>query len=493
MAALSRARRRGRSLHRRWPRIAAVVVLAGLVAGACTGGDAPGPGPSADASFEPGAIDPDAGIANLDHLIFIVQENRSFDHYFGTFPGADGIPMDANGDPKVCAQDPVLDECVPPYPTTELVNAGGPHDHDASVESVHDGKMDGFIEAAGTRPCIVRRSVAECGEVYGPDGQPDIMAYHDARTIPNYWAYARRYMLQDAMFAPTDSWTLPAHLFLVSGWSARCTDPADAFTCTTDLEMGDLFDDLIWYEHPTLFGWTDITWLLYQHDVSWAYYAGGVLCRRPQDTRADCEREGPARPQNPLTGFADVIETGQLDRIQTHDDFYEALRTDTLPSVTWVVPGRGGRSEHPGTGAPITHGQAHVTELINAVMQSPAWDRSAIFLTWDDWGGFYDHAVPPRVDEAGYGLRVPGLLISPWADRDLDVDHQTLSFDAYLRLIEDRFLGGQRLDGENQGRPDPRPTVREDVDILGDLARAFDFSQEPIPPLILDPWPLGKP
>jgi phospholipase C len=126
-------------------------------------------------------------------------------------------------------------------------------------------------------------------------------------------------------------------------------------------------------------------------------------------------------------------------------------------------------------------------------MQSPAWDRSAIFLTWDDWGGFYDHAVPPRVDEAGYGLRVPGLLISPWADRDLDVDHQTLSFDAYLRLIEDRFLGGQRLDGENQGRPDPRPTVREDVDILGDLARAFDFSQEPIPPLILDPWPLGKP
>ena len=88
---------------------------------------------------------------------------------------------------------------------------------------------------------------------------------------------------------------------------------------------------------------------------------------------------------------------------------------------------------------------------------------------------------------------LPGLLISPWADRDLDIDHRTLSFDAYLRLIEDRFLGGQRLDGENQGRPDPRPTVREEVDILGDLARAFDFSQEPIPPLMLDPWPDGKP
>jgi phospholipase C len=84
---------------------------------------------------------------------------------------------------------------------------------------------------------------------------------------------------------------------------------------------------------------------------------------------------------------------------------------------------------------------------------------------------------------------VPGILISPWADRDLDIDHQTLSFDAYLKLIEDRFLDGQRLDPETDGRPDPRPTVREEVDILGDLAREFDFSQEPIEPVILDPSP----
>jgi phospholipase C len=436
-------------------------------------------------------VDPAAGIDNLDHLIFIVQENRSFDHYFGTFPGADGIPTDGRGRPTVCANDPVLDRCVAPYHTRELVNAGGPHNHEASVVSVNDGKMDGFIEAAAARPCIAGRDPRECGQVYGPDGQPDIMSYHDASTIPNYWAYARRFVLQDAMFAPTDSWTLPAHLFLVSGWSARCTDPTDAFTCSTDLDLGDLFDDLEWYEHPTLFGWTDITWLLYQHDVSWAYYAGGVLCRRPQDTFGECEAAGPARPQNPLTGFADVKETGQLDNIKPHNEFFEAVRTDTLPSVTWVVPGRGGQSEHPGTGAPVTQGQAHVTKLINAVMRSDLWDRSAIFLTWDDWGGFYDHVVPPRVDEAGYGLRVPAMVISPWADRDLDIDSQTLSFDAYLKLIEDRFLGGQRLDGENQGRPDPRPTVREEVKLLGDLARSFDFEQEPIPPMILDPYPTG--
>ena len=242
-----------------------------------------------------------------------------------------------------------------------------------------------------------------------------------------------------------------------------------------------------------MWGWTDITWLLHHHDVSWAYYAGAVLCRRPEDTREECEARGPARPQNVLTGFADVAETGQIGNIRTHPEFFDAVRSGTLPSVTWVVPGRGGKSEHPLTGAPITEGQAFVTKMVNAVMRSPIWGRSAIFVTWDDWGGFYDHVVPPRVDGAGYGLRVPGILISPWADRDLDIDHQVLSFDAFLKLIEDRFLGGQRLDGENEGRPDPRPTVREDVAILGDLAREFDFAQEPIPPLILDPWPLGKP
>jgi phospholipase C len=92
------------------------------------------------------------------------------------------------------------------------------------------------------------------------------------------------------------------------------------------------------------------------------------------------------------------------------------------------------------------------------------------------------------VDQNGYGLRVPGLLISPWARAGM-IDHQTLSFDAYLKFIEDRFLGGQRLDPSTDGRPDPRPTVREDAKMLGDLAKEFDFSQQPIPPMILDPLP----
>jgi phospholipase C len=133
---------------------------------------------------------------------------------------------------------------------------------------------------------------------------------------------------------------------------------------------------------------------------------------------------------------------------------------------------------------------AYVTRLINSAMRGPDWDSTAIFLTWDDWGGFYDHVPPTEVDKLGYGIRVPALVISPYARKGY-VDHQTLSFDAYLKLIEDRFLGGERLDPDTLSRPDSRKVVREALDVLGDLAGSFDFTQEPRPPLILDPTPFG--
>ena len=117
-------------------------------------------------------------------------------------------------------------------------------------------------------------------------------------------------------------------------------------------------------------------------------------------------------------------------------------------------------------------------------MQSPEWDSTAIFLAWDDWGGFYDHVAPPSVDQNGYGLRVPGLVISPYAKKGY-IDHQTLSFDAYLKFIEDDFLNGQRIDPQTDGRPDPRPTVRENVPQLGDLTADFDFTQSPRAPVVL--------
>jgi phospholipase C len=188
---------------------------------------------------------------------------------------------------------------------------------------------------------------------------------------------------------------------------------------------------------------------------------------------------------NPLPAFDTVKADGQLGDIQSVDKFTAAATAGTLPAVSWVVPSQP-VSDHPP--AAISAGQAYVTSLVNAVMAGPDWNSTAIFLAWDDWGGFYDHVAPPSVDQNGYGLRVPALLISPWAKTGA-IDHQTLSFDAYDKLIEDLFLHGQRLDPHTDGRPDPRPDVRENAPQLGDLLSEFDFTQKPLAPLVLPEHP----
>jgi phospholipase C len=429
-----------------------------------------------------------AGIETIDHLIFIVQENRSFDHYFGTFPGADGIDFRGDGTPAACVPDPILGHCSRPYHDDNQIQEGGPHDNPAAITDINGGAMDGFVKAAlrHQSSCAYDRFAPDCQPFLGPQQQPDVLSYHTRADIPNYWAYANRFQLQDRMFAPTDSWTLPAHLFLVSAWSAYCPDPSDPMSCRSDIDLKEQGQQHR-YRRPPIYAWTDITYLLHAADVSWAYYVAEGTCSDPP-----CEdaHRGPygttVSGKNTLPGFVTVHENDQLGNIKWHDEFLASAEAGRLPSVSWVVPGNLA-SEHPGSGTPISDGQAYVTTMINAVMQGPDWDSTAIFLTWDDWGGFYDHVEPPVVDVNGYGLRVPGIVISPWVKQG--IDHQTLSFDAYLKLIEDRFLGGQRLDPATDGRPDPRPTVREDVALLGDLADAFDFTQDPLPPLILDPTP----
>ena len=139
-------------------------------------------------------------------------------------------------------------------------------------------------------------------------------------------------------------------------------------------------------------------------------------------------------------------------------------------------------SEHPP--GLVSAGQTYVTRLINTIMRGPDWRSTAIFVSWDDWGGFYDHVRPPVVDGEGYGLRVPGLVISPYA-RQGYVDHQVLSSDAYLKFVEDDFLGGGRLNPRTDGRRDSRPDVRENAKILGNLERDFDFGQKPRAPVLL--------
>jgi phospholipase C len=291
------------------------------------------------------------------------------------------------------------------------------------------------------------------------------------------------------MFAPADSWTLPAHLFLVSGWSAYCSDPKDPMSCTANKDLKRNRERWGYGERP-IYAWTDITWLLEQHGVSWAYYVAPGTCPFGECRKIDGQvgdAGTTAAQKAPIPGFTDLYETRQKANIQTYDQFFSSLENDTLPSVSWIVPGDG-VSDHPQSSKGILKAQAYITRLVNAVMESSAWDTSAIFLTWDDWGGFYDHVPPTKVDQMGYGIRVPALMISPYSRRGY-IDHQTLSFDAYLKLIEDRFLGGERLDPATLGRPDSRAVVREELAVLGDLAESFDFTQRPRDPVILDPTP----
>jgi phospholipase C len=430
------------------------------------------------------------GLRTLEHLIFIVQENRSFDHYFGTYPGADGIPTNPDGSFSVCVPDTFQDDaCVPPYETRSIDQDGGPHTHAASVVDVHGGAMDGFIRALPNHgsTCWIDRSRPGCDVQLGPDGQPDVMSTQTRRMIPNYWAYADHFTLQDRMFAPTDSWTLPSHLFLVSGWSAACTDASDPMSCRGDNDL--LGQRLRWsYGEPPVYAWTPITWLLDRQGVSWRYFIGNPTCSMCADKPL-----GPFSTvaiRNPLPGFTTSLDHDRYDaNVRPVDEYLASAADGSLPSVTWIMPWAN-VSDHPGGPSTTRASMAYVTRVINAAMEGPDWNSTAIFLTWDDWGGFYDHVEPPRVDDLGYGLRVPALVISPWA-RAGSIDHTTLSFDSYLRLIEDRFLGGRRLDPKTDGRPDSRPTVRERI--ANPLAKAFDFTQDPLPPLVLEPWPWKQP
>ena len=427
-----------------------------------------------------------AGIHKIRHVVIVMQENRSFDSYFGTYPGADGFPR-RDGRFTVCSPDPRRGRCIPPYHDHLDRNLGGPHEHLDAMRDMAHGKMDGFIREARrglTRGCLRHPTVPICS--LGAR-HPDVMGYHDWHEIPNYWSYARHFVLQDHMFQPNTSWSLPAHLFMVSEWSARCSVRHDPRSCVNALEnpLAPPHEVQNQTRERPDYAWTDLTYLLHLHHVSWRYYVfagdepdcetGAMVCA------AIRQRAKTPGIWNPLPWFDTVRDDHQLRDVTSISHFFRAARRGRLPAVSWVTPDNH-VSEHPPS--LVSNGQAFVTNVVNAVMRGKDWRSTAIFLAWDDWGGFYDHVMPPYVDENGFGLRVPALVISPYARRGF-IDHQTASFDAYAKFIEDDFLGGARLDPTTDGRPDLRPDVRESMPQVGDLALDFDFDQKPLAPLIL--------
>ena len=309
----------------------------------------PGPGPSPSVPSGPSnppASDLTTARSKIKHVVVIMQENRSFDHYFGTFPGADGIPMQ-NGIPTVCVNDPKTNQCVKPFHDPNDINHGGPHGSINATADIAGGKMDGFIQSVenGRKGFCVLPNAPGCSN--GATG-PDVMGWHDAREIPNYWAYAQNFVLQDRMFEPNASWSLPEHLFMVSGWSASCTNSQDPMSCTSNIDKPG--QGLKAGGTSEQYAWTDLTYLMYKNNVSWAYYLTEGVEPDCSDNAMFCtpkvQKLNVPGIWNPLPNFTDVHQDNQLDHIQKLDSFYASVKAGTLPAVSWIAP-EGAISEHP--------------------------------------------------------------------------------------------------------------------------------------------------
>ena len=399
-------------------------------------------------------ISPPPGLNKIQHFVFIMQENRSFDSYFGTYPRTDGLP------PNICLTATQVQGCVAPYHDTSDLNRGGPHGWSNAHGDIDNGLMDGFLAQS-----FLGKSNGDC-QPPAPNCTPghdprDVMGWHNSSDIPNYWSYANLYVLQDRMFESVASYSLPAHLYMLAAQSGGYVGSAGQ-------------------PRPTTYSFTEITELLTSGKLDWKYYVTSGTTPDTDDGEViGNETEQQQDPKtytlwNPLPAFPAVkSDSAQWNRLVDTSQFYSDAAAGTLPQVSWVIPS-GAVSEHPPSG--IHDGMAYVTGLINAVMMSPEWNTTAIFLSWDDWGGFYDHVYPPQIDQYGLGLRTPGLVISPYS-RENFVDHRTYSFESWLKIVEERF-------GVNS------MTARDNN--ANDMIDAFDFTQSPRAPVLLSATTTGS-
>jgi phospholipase C len=257
-----------------------------------------------------------------------------------------------DGQPTFCNTNPRTQSCDKPYHDDKDVNAGGPHGEANAKAAIDEGKMDGFVAEAvkGRRGCKDANDPACVNSA-----KNDVLGWHDAREIPNYWAYAQNFVLQDHMFQPDMAWSLPSHLFMVSGWSARCTEDA-AISCTNQTDLPEYPPDFkppfyVPNTNPNpLYAWTDLTYLLHQRKVSWGYYVKAGDEPDCRDDAADCPPKAQSARTpgiwNPLPFFSTVKKDDELGNIQDSSKFLDAARTGTLPSVSWVIPDNHD-SEHP--------------------------------------------------------------------------------------------------------------------------------------------------
>ena len=343
------------------------------------------------------------GFDKIQHIIFIIKENRTFDNYFGTFPGADGATSSVTTTGKVVP--------LAHSPDRTVYDLG--HAWFDALTAMDNGKMDRFDLVSNGNVLEYQLPYTQFTQAY----------------IPNYFAYARTFVLADHMFSSIHAGSFENHLYTVAGQAGRAigvvSDPnhwgCDAVPGTTVSALspnGQIFEEFPCFDFDTLADLLDAA------GITWKYYAPG---------------EGESgHIWSAMDAVRHIRETSVwMQNVVSPSQFAADAVNGNLPAVSWLVP-TGPTSEHPGNDTSVCIGENWTVQQISAVMRGPDWKSSAIFITWDDFGGFYDHVPPPNLDQFGLGPRVPLLIISPYAKPGF-VSHTVYEFSALLRFVENRF------------------------------------------------------
>ncbi|HET7171661.1 MAG TPA: alkaline phosphatase family protein [Gaiellales bacterium] len=362
----------------------------------------------------------------IKHVVYLIKENRTYDNLYGGFPGGDGARVGRTAEGKTVTLRRLPDK------QTDLQ-----HSYFAAHHDINGGKMDGFSTLRDKNG-----NVTDLAFTTAMPGQ-----------LPAYWGWAEHYELGDRMFSSAASSSMPNHLYAIASQSAGvidgpnfrttrwgCDDPegitAPAIRNGREVRVRPCFNI------PTA-----VSQLEKKH-VAWSYYGarGGEL------------------------GYG-WIAVDQIKYIRDTDLwnkhvfpvewFVHDVSQGYLAPVTWIVPPFN-LSDHPG-GPSLCQGQNWTVDIVNAIMRSPMWRSTAIVMTWDDFGGFYDHVPPPHADFLGLGPRVPLVVISPWARNR--VDHHTYDFTSVVRFIDQNF---------------GLPQLNERQQLFSSMGEAFQF-EHPLP------------
>jgi phospholipase C len=395
-----------------------VALAAALFAVGCSGGSqAVVPSVQAGQNTQPDA-------KKITHVVIIIQENRSFDNLFNGYPGADTAQtgLDHLGHVRTLVAAP-------------LAGAGDwAHGWPYCQAAYDGGKMDGFdLDKSKSNP-------------------PSNYSYVQHSDITPYWTIASEYTLADRMFQSNCGSSFAAHQYLIAGQSGSPDTPKTApWGCDTQ------------EPHPPCFDYLTLGDSLDAAGISWRFYAHGRNLQTPSLYNGFLAYDAIRHIRYGPDWTPDHIAVPETS-------FFTDVQNNDLAAISWVTPTCGNSDHHKCSRK--GYGPAWVASVVNAVGESPYWNNTAIFLVWDDWGGWYDHVAPQQLDSYGLGFRVPLIVISPWAKVGY-VSHVNHEFGSILNFTEKHF------NVVSLGTSDAR------ADDLGDC---FDFSQKPTK---FQPMPTG--